>query len=75
MATTAEQRGHFRGRFRIQSGWKVTASFDRKANGQWRIFSVGGVDVPTAFLPFHLSLLPGLTFETLEDAKRAVKSA
>lgn len=75
MAKTAEERGHFRGRFRTRSGWKVTASFDRGKDGTWKIFSIGGVGVPTAFLPPHFSILPGQVFGSLDDAKWAIKSA
>ena len=75
MVKTIEERGHYRGQFRTRSGMKVTASFDRNADGSWKIFSVGGVGIPTAFLPFNLSFLPGQTFPNLDDAKWAVKSA
>lgn len=72
---TIEERGHFRSQFRTQSGYKVTASFDKRPDGSWKIFSIGGASVPTQFLPFGLSVLPGLAFPTLEEAKRAVKAA
>lgn len=76
MSKTAEAKGHFTGRFRTSSGFKVRASFDRKTDGTWKIFSVcsdGGI---TAFLPYSVSLLPRMDpFPTLEDAKAAVKAA
>lgn len=75
MSKTAEERGNFNGRFRTRSGFKVRAQFDRTKGGEWKIFSVGGDGTPTAFLPFELSLLPGQTFNSLDDAKWAVKSA
>lgn len=75
MAMSAEARGYFRGQFRTRSGFKVSASFDRKPDGTWEIFSVGGVGVPLAFIPMQLALLPGQVFSSLDDAKWAVKSA
>lgn len=76
MGGNAEKSGHFRSRFRTRSGFKVTASFDRKKDGTWKIFSVGGVGVPTALLPFSvLDLVYQCPFENLDDAKWAVKSA
>lgn len=75
MSKSAEDRGHFRSQFRTKSGYKVTASFDKRPDGQWKIFSIGGVSVPTQFLPFGLSVLPGLVFTTLNEAKLAVKAA
>lgn len=75
MSKTANEAWHFRAQFRTQSGWKVRASFNRKADGRWSIFSIGGVGVPTALMPFHLAALPGQTFDTLHEAKLAVKAA
>lgn len=75
MTNAAGKNGHFRSQFRTRSGVKVSANFQRTKDGSWKIFSIGGVGVPTAFLPFHLSLLPGQTFGSLDDAKWAVKSA
>lgn len=75
MKKTAEDTGHFRGQFRTASGFKVTASFDKRPNGNWKIFSVGGVGVPTQFLPFQISRLPGCEFPSLDEAKLAVKAA
>ena len=75
MAKTAEERGHFRGQFRTVSGFKVRASFDKGADGSWKIFSVGGESVPTQFLPYSCYVVPGLTFDTLDEAKAAVQRA
>lgn len=75
MAKTAEERGFFKSQMHTRSGSLVRVSIDRRKDGSWKIFSIGGVGIPTALLPFHLSFLPGLTFDTLDDAKWAVKSA
>ena len=74
--STAEERGHFRSRFRTRSGAIVTANFNKTKQGEWKIFSIGGVDVPTALLPFSvLNLVYSDAFASLEQAKLAVKSA
>lgn len=75
MTNTAEKKGHLRSQFRTRSGVKVSASFERNKDGSWKIFSIGGAGIPTAFLPAHLSFLPGQTFASLDDAKWAVKSS
>ncbi|MEI3803132.1 hypothetical protein V6R85_01300 [Agrobacterium sp. CCNWLW32] len=75
MKKTPEEIGRFRGQFRTASGFKVTASFDKRPGGTWKIFSVGGIGVPTQLLPFQISRLPGCEFPSLEEAKLAVKAA
>lgn len=75
MKTTAQQ-DHFKSQFRTRSGFKIKVSFQRVKSGEWKIFSVGGVGIPTALLPFDISrLVYSAPFESLEDAKLAVKSA
>lgn len=76
MRKTAEETGHFRGQFRTRSGFKISASFERAKDGGWKIFSIGGVGVPTSFLPYEiLNLVYSGPFSSLDDAKWAVKAA
>ncbi|MBY3162082.1 hypothetical protein HFO65_15720 [Rhizobium laguerreae] len=71
-----KERQHFKAQFRTRSGYKIRASFDRKQDGTWKIFSIGAVDGITSLLPFEiLGLVYEEPFQSLDDAKWAVKSA
>lgn len=49
------ERSSFTKQFRI-AGLRMKASGHKTKDGQWKIFSVGAVDMPTALLPFEVSM-------------------
>lgn len=72
----SKQKANFRGRIKTRSGHLVTVSIDRNPDGTWKIFSVGSANGITALLPFSVfQLVKQTPFQSLDDAKWAVKSA
>lgn len=47
------ERKSFRCQFHL-CGLRMTASGHKRADGDWKIFSVGAVDIPNALLPFEV---------------------
>lgn len=74
-----KERSSFKKQFRIQ-GLRMTASGHKTKDGHWKIFSVGAVDMPTALLPFEVSmkameLVRSGPFDTENQAKAALLDA
>ena len=73
------ERPSFKKQFKI-SGLRMKASVHRGKDGKWKIFSVGAVDIPTALLPFEVSLaamelVRSGPYDTENQAKAALLDA
>jgi hypothetical protein len=77
MGRTAEERGNYRNRVKNHRGYTVIAGIERRADGQWYIWSIGGINQPTSFLPFEILHLTQARapFASLSDAIQAVREA
>jgi hypothetical protein len=72
-------RTNFKKQFRV-NGIRLTASVHQKADGTWKIVSVGAVDIPTPLLPFEIQsvamdLVRREPFATDNQAKAALLDA
>lgn len=61
-------------------GVRLRASVHQQSDGQWKIFSVGAVDLPTALLPFEvqrvaMDLVRAPPFATDNQARAALLDA
>lgn len=75
----AKRRTSFKKQFTVH-GVRLKASVYQNADGGWKIFSIGAVDLPTALLPFEvqniaMGLVRAPAFATENQVKAALLDA